>query len=78
VNELQTAARVMGLQIFNTSTGREINAAFAMLAREALWAGGWFQKKKVPIGRARGRSKFAKPVLFLTKSVIIHHGKKRP
>jgi putative ABC transport system substrate-binding protein len=36
VNELQTAARVMGLQmqIFNTSTGREINAAFATLARE--------------------------------------------
>src|SRR5262249_2471918 len=28
--------------------------------------------------RARRRSQFAKPVLFLTKSVIIHHGKKGP
>jgi putative ABC transport system substrate-binding protein len=36
VNELQTAARAMGLQtrIFNTSTGREINAAFATFAQE--------------------------------------------
>src|SRR5262249_47964392 len=36
VNELQTAARAMGLQIqiFNTSTSREINAAFATLAQE--------------------------------------------
>src|SRR5262249_333562 len=36
VNELQTAARAMGLQtqIFNTSTSREINAAFATLAHE--------------------------------------------
>src|SRR5262245_33890750 len=36
VNELQTAARAMGvqLQIFNTSTSGEINAAFATLAQE--------------------------------------------
>jgi putative tryptophan/tyrosine transport system substrate-binding protein len=36
VNELQTAARAMGLQtqIFHTSTSREINAAFETLARE--------------------------------------------
>jgi putative ABC transport system substrate-binding protein len=36
VNELQTAARAMGLQtqIFNTSNSREINAAFATLANE--------------------------------------------
>ena len=36
VNELQTAARAMGLQtqIFNTSTGREINGAFTTFAHD--------------------------------------------
>jgi putative ABC transport system substrate-binding protein len=36
VNELQTAARAMGLQIqiFNTSSTREINEAFATLAQD--------------------------------------------
>jgi ABC-type uncharacterized transport system substrate-binding protein len=36
VREAETAARAMGLriQIFNASTGREINAAFAILAHE--------------------------------------------
>src|SRR5262245_48858060 len=39
------------------------------LLGSGLWAGGGSKKKKVPIGRARRRSHFAKPVLFLTKSV---------
>ena len=39
VNELQTAARAMGLQIqiFNTSSIREINEAFATLAQATCW-----------------------------------------
>jgi len=51
---------------------RLINAGrrpFGRLAVLSAYCGGWFEKKKVPIGRARLRSKFAKPVLFLAKSV---------
>ena len=45
VTDVEAAARTMGLQIqiFNASTGREINAALATIARErsdALFIGG--------------------------------------
>ena len=39
---------------------------------------GWFEKKEGAHRPGAARSQFAKPVLFLTKSAIIQHGKKRP
>ncbi len=68
MNELQTAARAMGLQtsIFNTSTSREINAAFATLAHErpdALFvsADPFFTVRRVQLANlaARHRPRFA-------------------
>jgi putative ABC transport system substrate-binding protein len=56
LRETQAAARAMGLQVqvFNASTSREINAAFASLARErpdALFVGGdgFFNSRHVQI-----------------------------
>jgi putative ABC transport system substrate-binding protein len=70
--EVESAARVMGLQvrILNTSTSREINEAFASLARERpdallVSTGAFFTDRRVQL--AQSATRFAIPAIYGTR-----------
>jgi putative tryptophan/tyrosine transport system substrate-binding protein len=72
LNDVQAAARTLGLQtqVLNASTGREIEAAFAMLARErpdALFVGpdGFFNSRRVQLAMLAARH--AIPSIFAVR-----------
>jgi putative ABC transport system substrate-binding protein len=72
VAEVEVAARTMGLQIqvFNASTGRELNTAFAAVARErsdALFIGGdpYFTVRRVQLATLAAR--YAIPASYVAR-----------
>ena len=75
LRDVETAARAMGLQIqvLNASTSREIDAAFATLARErpdALFvgAGPFFTARRVQLAHLAARH--AIPAIYSAASIL--------
>jgi putative ABC transport system substrate-binding protein len=75
VADIETAARTMGLQIqiFNASTGGEINTVFAAIARErpdALWVGGdpYFTVRRVQLATLAARH--AIPAMYFARDFV--------
>jgi ABC-type uncharacterized transport system substrate-binding protein len=59
VKDVETAARVMGLQIqvHNAATIAEIDAAFATARRAFRWHGSLLSRPACPVGRSGGESR---------------------
>ena len=73
--EIPEAARAIGLQVqvLNASTGREIEEAFATLARDradALFVAPdlFFQSRRVNLRRSRRVIRFLRPIAFASSS----------